>query len=43
MVAVPPVVVGLALGLSLTYKIIERRQKLAGDDSSKKEVSNERR
>jgi formate dehydrogenase iron-sulfur subunit len=42
MVAVPPVVVGLALGLSLTYKIIDRRQKLAGDSGERKETSSER-
>jgi formate dehydrogenase iron-sulfur subunit len=43
MAAVPPVVVGLALGLSLTYKIIERRQKLAGEADKGKETSSERR
>jgi formate dehydrogenase iron-sulfur subunit len=35
--AVPPMIVGLALGLSATYKVIQRRMKLAEEQGQKKE------
>jgi F0F1-type ATP synthase assembly protein I len=35
--AVPPMIIGLALGLTATYKVIQRRNKLAEEREQHKE------